>query len=83
MFIARNAKRSINSVRRSGIQLKLHHCPQPFRSSERSQRGFCSSIYKHVTPNGVKPVHSTERTPLKLCGELLSHDTMPALPDSP
>jgi hypothetical protein len=48
MFIDQNHSARSSSVRRSGIQLELHHS-ESFRSSERSRRGLCS-IYKHVTP---------------------------------
>jgi hypothetical protein len=54
MFIDRTHSAGINSVRRSGIQLEFDHS-ESFRSSERS-RMCTSSIYKHVTPNLVKPV---------------------------
>jgi hypothetical protein len=50
MFIDLTHNARTNSVRRSGIQLGLHHS-ESFRSSERSRRGSCSSSYKHVTPN--------------------------------
>ena len=49
MFIVQSAKRSINSVRRSGIQLDLRHSRIiPLLRTEPA--GGCSSIYKHVTP---------------------------------
>jgi hypothetical protein len=50
MFIDLTHNARTNSVRRSGIQLELHHS-ESFRSSERSRRGSWSSSYKHVTPN--------------------------------
>src|SRR6266850_1925284 len=50
MFIVLTHNARTNSVRRSGIQLELHHS-ESFRSSERSRRGSSSESYKHITPN--------------------------------
>src|SRR5258705_11479524 len=48
-------KYSTNGVRRSGIQLDLELASR-FPLLRTPPEGFCSSSYKHATPNGVKPV---------------------------
>jgi hypothetical protein len=54
MSIGRSTEPIANSVRRSGIQLELRHsCNSPLLRTE--SREFFSSIYKHITPSGVKP----------------------------
>ena len=55
MFIERGLHPFTNSVRRSGMVLS-DEARLEFRSSERSVTVFYVSIYKHFTPNGVKPV---------------------------
>ncbi len=54
MFIAR-VEIFDNGVRRSGIQLDLQ-LASTFPLLRTPPEGFCSSIYKHATPNGVKPL---------------------------
>ena len=52
MFIDRAKNVSTNSVRRIGIQLECHRPPtSPLRTGTED---FSPSIYKHVTPTGVK-----------------------------
>src|SRR5258705_12909763 len=53
MFIAR-VEYSTNGVRRSGIQLDLQ-LAITFPLLRTPPEGFCSSSYKHATPNGVNP----------------------------
>src|SRR5258705_4013056 len=48
-------KYSTNGVRRSGIQLDLE-LASTFPLLRTPPERFCSSSYKHATPNGVKPV---------------------------
>ena len=56
MFLGGRYVSSTISVRRSGIQLELYHSrTNPLLRTERA--GVDSSIYKHLTPNGVKPVN--------------------------
>jgi hypothetical protein len=60
MFIDRAKTVRTNSVRRSGIQLEVH----PSRNHSAPPNGaggLFSSIYKHVTPNGVN-TFSIQRT---------------------
>ena len=59
MFIVRSAKCSLNSVRRSGIStraLSLQNRSAPPNGAIES----CSSIYRHATPRGVKPVRELQ-----------------------
>jgi hypothetical protein len=59
MSIVRSAKRRMNSVRRSGISTRAlplqNHSAPPNGAIE-----SCSSIYKHVTPHGVKSVRELQ-----------------------
>jgi hypothetical protein len=65
MFIGLSEDANTNSVRRSGIQLELQHSSiVPLLRT--GPEGFCASIYKHATPNGVKaplPVGRAVRSP--------------------
>jgi hypothetical protein len=65
MFIGPERKRSTNSVRRSGIQLEHYHSRIiPLLRTE--PEGFCFSIYKHLTPNGVIRVNSSRTNDVEI-----------------
>jgi hypothetical protein len=55
MFIDRSAQCSNDSVRRSEIQVERDYS-RTISLLRTEPKGSCSSIYKHVTPNGVKSV---------------------------
>ena len=71
MFIGLTSTASTNSVLRSGIQLAL-----PLQNHSAPQNGVgggsCRSVYKHTTPNGVKPFSSTltNNDGMKVTGEI-------------
>jgi len=53
MFIGRGVRLSTNTVRRSGIQVEVHHS-RSIPLLRTVSEVFDFSIYKHSTPNGVK-----------------------------
>jgi hypothetical protein len=71
MFIGPNTART-NSVLRSGIQLEPYHSRIiPLLRTESG--GSCCLVYKHSTPNGVKPFSSTgtNNDGMKVTGEIV------------